>query len=92
MTIRWTPTALTDLQSVHAYIAEDNHQASVATVDHLLDAIRELGKYPQMGRPGRVSGTRELVVRPYVIAYRPRRNAIEVLAIIHGARRWPKGF
>ena len=45
-----------------------------------------------MGRTGRVAGTRELVIAPYVIAYRSRKSVIEILAIIHGARRWPDSF
>jgi plasmid stabilization system protein ParE len=45
-----------------------------------------------MGRPGRVAGSRELVIAPYVIAYRSRKSAIEILGIIHGARRWPDSF
>jgi len=45
-----------------------------------------------MGRIGRVTATRELVLPPMVTAYRLRRGALEILAIIHGARRWPDKF
>jgi plasmid stabilization system protein ParE len=47
-----------------------------------------------MGRPGRVPGTRELVVAgtPYVVAYRVAASQIDVLAVIHAARRWPQTF
>ncbi len=89
MTIRWTPTALRDLASLHAYIAEDNERAAPATVERILSGLEALQRHPEMGRKGRVAGTRELVVTPYVIAYRVRREAIHVVAIIHGARRWP---
>src|SRR5690242_1460752 len=92
MTIRWTATALADLQSVHVYLSDESQDAATATVDHLSDAIRELGKSPQMGRPGHVPGTRELVVRPYVIVYRMKREAIELLAFLHGAKQWPNRF
>jgi plasmid stabilization system protein ParE len=49
---------------------------------------------PAMGRPGRVSGTRELVVpdTPYIVPYRVRRNAVEVLRVFHAAGKWPSGF
>jgi len=92
VTIHWTPTALRDLESLHAYVAVDNQEAAAATVDRIVSAIDALQRYPDMGRKGRVAGTRESMVSPYVIAYRATRGAIEVLGIIHGARRWPDSF
>lgn len=92
MIFRWTPTALHDLESLHDYISQDHAAAASAMIDSLLAGIAALGRHPEMGRTGRAAGTRELVIAPYVVAYRARRTAIEVLAIIHGARRWPKRF
>jgi len=89
MTIRWTSTALRDLQLLHSYIALDNPDAASAVVDHVLDGITALARHPEMGRKGRIVGTRELVIAPYVVAYRLRRTVVEVAAIIHGARKWP---
>lgn len=92
MTIRWTPTALHDLESLSGYISEDNPTAAGVMVEAVLAGIAALGQHPEMGRRRRAAGTRELVVAPYVVAYRARRTSIEVLAIIHGARRWPERF
>ncbi len=92
MTVRWTPTSLRDLDSLHSYISEDNATAALALVETLLKGIAALTQNPQMGRTGRVAGSRELVIAPYVIAYRCRKSVIEVLGIIHGARRWPDFF
>lgn len=92
MTIRWTPAALRDLEALHAYVAEDNPAAAAQTVDTILNGIDALARHPEMGPRGRVAGTRELVVYPFVIAYRAKGAAIEVLGIIHGARRWPSSF
>lgn len=92
MIVRWTPTALRDLESLHDYIAEDHAAAAGTIVDSILDGIAALGRHPEMGRAGRVAGTRELVIAPYVAAYRARRTDIEVVVIIHGARRWPHRF
>jgi addiction module RelE/StbE family toxin len=92
MTIRWTGTALRDLESVHAYIGQDKPDAAASTVERILAAIEALIRYPEIGRKGRVSGTRELVVPPFVIVYRPRRDLIELIAVLHGARRWPDSF
>ena len=55
----------------------------------LLAGIEALFQHPEMGRSGRVTATRELVLPPFMIAYRLRRGTLEILAIIHGARRWP---
>jgi len=92
MIIRWTPTALRDLMALHAYISRDNPTAADAEVQRILAGIAALSQYPEMGRGGRVPGTRELVAPPFVIAYRARSAAVEILAIIHGARRWPDSF
>lgn len=53
---------------------------------------RLLIDHPGMGRPGRIEGTRELVVSrfPFVIAYRVQGDEIPILAVIHTARRWPE--
>ena len=92
MTVRWTPTSLRDLDSLHSYISEDSATAALQLVETLLKGIATLTRNPQMGRTGRVAGSRELVIAPYVIAYRSRKSVIEILGIIHGARRWPDAF
>jgi toxin ParE1/3/4 len=84
---------LRDLESLHSYIiAEDNTGAAAGAVEGVLAGIEALTRHPEMGRKGRVAGTRELVMSPYVIAYRARKTAIDIIAIIHGARRWPGSF
>jgi toxin ParE1/3/4 len=47
--------------------------------------------FPDRGRPGRISRTRELVIpaTPFVVAYRVGNGHVDVLAIMHGARLWP---
>ena len=92
MTLRLTPTALSDLESLDAYIAEDNPASATAMVDRILTGIEALKRHPELGRKGRVAGTRELVVTPYIVVYRSARGAIEILSVIHGARRWPDSF
>jgi toxin ParE1/3/4 len=89
MTVLWTPTGLRDLDALHSYICEDNPTPALVVVETLLKGIVALTRNPQMGRAGRVAGSRELVITPYVIAYRSRKSVIEMLGIIHGARRWP---
>jgi toxin ParE1/3/4 len=92
MTIRWTPAAARDLEDVHDYIAADNEDAAVATIARILAGTEALCRHPELGRRSRVRGTRELVVTPYVVAYRIVKEAVEVHAIMHGARQWPDRF
>ena len=92
MILRWTPTALRDLESLHAFVAEDSARAATASVERILSAIEALSRHPEMGRKGRVAGTRELIISPYVVAYQVRRSTVHILAIIHSARRWPDEF
>jgi toxin ParE1/3/4 len=95
MTILWSPEAIDDLTSLRAYIAEDNPAAARGVVLHIIHNIEQLlPNNPQMGRPGRVPGTRELVIpkTPFVVPYRLQRNVIQILRVSHGARRWPENF
>ncbi|MDB5571288.1 MAG: addiction module toxin, RelE/StbE family [Hyphomicrobiales bacterium] len=61
----------------------------------LRDRLEAVAALPtQSGRPGRVAGTRELLVAgaPYVVAYRVNGAVIDILGVLHTARRWPEAF
>ena len=95
MNIVWSPEAIGDLISLRAYIAEDNPAAAQEIALRIVHVVEELlADNPQMGRPGRVPGTRELVIArtPYIVPYRARGHAVEILRVYHGARRWPDSF
>lgn len=94
MKVGWTRLALTDLGSAYNYIAEESPSAAAQVVAMIEKAVEAIGRHPEIGRPGRVEATREFVVSgtPYVVAYRVRAQRVEVLAVIHGARRWPDQF
>jgi toxin ParE1/3/4 len=92
MIVRWTATGLRDLESLHAYLARDSAGAAAGAANRIVAGLEALERFPAMGRKGRVAGTRELIVSPFVVAYRVKKDAIEVVAIIHGARRWPDSF
>jgi toxin ParE1/3/4 len=92
MNIVWSPEAIEDLVALRAYIAEDNPAAARRVVLHLIQNVAQLiPDNPQIGRAGRVPGTRELVVprTPYIVPYRFKRTTIQILRVYHGARRWP---
>ncbi len=91
-TIEWTRAADGDLDSLAAHIAADDPVAAAAQVLRIVDVVETiLVSNPALGRPGRVPGTRELVIdgSPYIVAYRVRGETLQVLRVLHGARRWP---
>lgn len=91
MNLAWSGLALDDLDSLHAHISKDSPQAAKRVTLAIVALIETLPDNPHIGRPGRVPGTRELVVpdTPYVVPYRVHANEVQVLRVYHGARRWP---
>jgi len=94
MKIRWVRLALTDLDEAAAFISQDNPEAAKRAVKRVRDAARLLSDQPNAGRPGRVHGTRELVIAdtPFILPYRVVRNTVQILRVLHAARRWPEQF
>ncbi len=94
MTVWWMPSAEADLDQIEGYIAGDKPEAATEMAARILEATEALGRFPLIGRAGRVEGTRELVVTgtPFVIAYAVRRDRIAILAVVHGSRAWPEEF
>ena len=91
MALRWHRQALDDLRGIHDYIAAENPVAARHVVSHLRERAALLLQHPRSGRPGRLPGTRELVVVrfPYILAYRERGSDIEILLVVHTSRLWP---
>ena len=92
MKIRWFSEACNDLVEIRNYIGNDNPKAAREVAKRIKESVSSLADYPGKGRPGRVEGTRELVVAglPYIIPYRVRNNAIEILRVLHGSMEWPE--
>lgn len=90
MIIRWYRRAEADLDSLFSYVARDSLTIAEKEVKRVTDAVMKLQTHPAMGRPGRVADTRELVVKPYIIAYQVKANIIKILRVLHSARAWPK--
>jgi toxin ParE1/3/4 len=92
MTPVWSPEAIEDLAALRAYIEQDDPRAAWRVSLHILHNIEALlSENPHMGRPGRVPGTRELVIprTPFIVPYRLVGGTIQILRVYHGARRWP---
>jgi toxin ParE1/3/4 len=89
MEVRWTAPAAQDLENIANYIQRENPSAARRVATALYDAAMSLDAFPERGRPGRIDGTRELVRAPYIIVYRVRDEALEILRIYHSAQNWP---
>ena len=94
MRVRWLRKALQNLADEAECIASDDPAAAARIVARIAEAVERLLSFPAMGRPGRVVGTRELVVTgiPYTIPYRVRGGDVEILRVFHAARKWPERF
>jgi len=91
MTVVWTVVAIHDLRHIYHFIAETKPQAAAAIAQRLIDAAERLSDFPASGRAGRLPDTRELVVTgtPFIMPYRVIHAEIQIVAVMHAARRWP---
>jgi plasmid stabilization system protein ParE len=82
------------LDGIAEYIAVDRPIAARQVVVRVRHAVESLEEHPELGRSGRVSGTRELIVPEtrLIVAYRSVKGDVEVLAVVHTAMRWPQDF
>lgn len=91
--IPWTLRALRRLDKIGAHIEQDNPDAAARVVARIVTAVDMLAELPASGRPGRIKGTREVVLAdiPYIIPYRVGRD-IEIITVMHAQQRWPQAF
>jgi toxin ParE1/3/4 len=93
MTLVWSPESIRDVLALRTYIAEHDPASAKRVALHIIHCVEDLlMKNPKLGAPGRVPGTRELVIpkTPYVIPYRVRGSTIEIVRVYHSSRRWPQ--
>jgi toxin ParE1/3/4 len=95
MRVVWTRKASRHLRAAYDYWArESSPHAADTMLGRIFSTVELLERFPEAGRRGRISGTRELVIvpTPFLVAYRIRRGKIEILSLLHGARKWPEQF
>ena len=94
MSINWSTLANNDLEEIIDYILEQNASSAFTVYETIKQAVEKLPDYPRMGRIGRVRGTRELVITntPFIVAYRVKKNTIEILRVLHSSRKWPSSL
>ncbi len=85
--LRWTRRALGRLDEIAAFIAQDNPSIVAGFVRELREKVDVLRRH-QMGMPGRVYGTREMVLhKNYVAVYRINNDEVQILTILHAAQK-----
>jgi len=88
--LKWKAPAVADLMAIVDYISDDNPDAALALMEEIRGKVAQLPAHPKRCRPGRVEGTRELVVRPnYIVVYAETAAAVTVLRVLHAAQMWP---
>lgn len=81
-----------DLERIAEHIAKDKPGTALAMWDEIEAQVERLRDFPNSGRPGRLKGTRELVVSrtPFIVVYSVAKEHIELIRVLHGAQKWPK--
>lgn len=92
MRVRWLKKARKSLDTAMDYIAQDDPEAAKAIYKHIRSRVDDLSKQSGQGRPGRIYGTRELVIDkyPYLVPYRVRGKEIQILRVFHTSQKPPE--
>jgi toxin ParE1/3/4 len=83
---------MADREAIFDYIEADSSRAAASVDDRIEICVDGLARFPEMGRVGRVEGTRELVISGthYIATYRTDGDAVRILRVPHGAQQWPE--
>ena len=88
--LKWLALARADILEIVDYISDDNPDAAQRVKDDIEAKVAKLPEFPKIGRPGRIEGTRELVVwANYIIVYQEDVFTIQILRVLHAAQQWP---
>ncbi len=94
MKVAWSRRAVNHLTAVRDYIARENPEAARQIAARILENVDRLVEHPYLGRPGRIVGTRELVIpsTPFIIPYRIKGERLQLIGVFHGRQKWPARF
>ena len=95
MKVIWTVPARRDLELIAEYLMQNQSATEAGRILGIIrDRTKDLGKFPNKGRAGRIEGTRELVIlgTPFIAPYRVRDENVEILTVFHGSRQWPESL
>jgi toxin ParE1/3/4 len=92
--VEWSVWALADRNAIFDYIEVDSPKTAVAVDIRIEKQVKALARFPEMGRPGRVEQTRELVIKrtPFIVAYRIAGSSVQILRVLRSAQQWPENM
>ena len=92
MQVKWTRNALGNLDDAVKYITADKPAAATGVAQKIQDTSQMFAEQPGLGRPGRVSGTRELIIPslPYILPYLEKDGIVYILRVLHTSIKWPQ--
>ncbi len=92
--LEYSPRYFRRLEDIREHIAADNPAAASRVIERIRAAVGRLAEFPGIGRPGRVEGTRELVISatPFIVPYRVIGDVVQILTVLHSSQRWPDRF
>ena len=96
MLIKWSEHADDDLAEILAsFLNLDEEERGKRIVSLIIKSTTGLVRYPLSGKPGRMQGTRELILQklPYILVYRALSPEIlEVARVLHTSKLWPESL
>lgn len=95
MNVRWSITAKANLRAIHDYISENSAIYATQMVDRLTSRTIQIAQFPHSGRVVPELGNpsiREIIEGSYRIIYIVGEREINVAAVVHCARDFPKQF
>jgi toxin ParE1/3/4 len=94
MKVLYTSLAREDMMHLLNFIGSESPKSALEILNKIESQILNLKLHPEIGRPGRVASTRELVITgtPFIVPYQVRSNTLVILRIYHSRRKWPEGF
>jgi plasmid stabilization system protein ParE len=63
----WSTRALMEFDEILAYIGNQDPATARLVAARIDERVGSLSSQPRLGRPGRVRGTRELIVSPFIV-------------------------
>lgn len=91
MNVQWLLEASQQRYEQLDYIAKENPIAAIRLDEEIEVQTESLVQNPEIGREGRVAGTRELVIArtPFLAVYRVESDQIQILNLLHQSQQWP---
>jgi toxin ParE1/3/4 len=82
------------LEDIFKRVAADNPAAAPRIIQRIRTAVERLQEFPAIGRPGRIEGTRELIIAgtPYIVPYQVIGDTVQIITVMHSAQQWPDRF